>query len=54
MTEGETRAAIQALIAELKITSKKDVGALMKPLMAKYKGVIDGKLAQKIIGELLP
>jgi uncharacterized protein len=54
MNEDETRAAIQALIAELKITSKKDVGALMKPLMAKYKGVIDGKQAQKIIGELLP
>jgi uncharacterized protein YqeY len=54
MSEDETRAAIKALIAELKIASKKDVGALMKPLMAKYKGVIDGKLAQKIIGELLP
>ena len=54
MSEDETRAVIQATIAELKITSKKDIGQLMKPLMAKYKGQIDGKLVQKIAGELLP
>jgi uncharacterized protein YqeY len=53
MSEDEARAAIKSLIAELRITSKKDMGALMKPLMAKYKGLIDGKLAQKLIGELL-
>lgn len=52
--EAETRAVIQAMIAELKITSKKDIGQLMKPLMAKYKGQIDGKAVQKIAGELLP
>jgi len=54
MSEDEARTAVKSLIAELKITSKKDMGALMKPLMAKYKGLIDGKTAQKIIGELLP
>jgi uncharacterized protein YqeY len=54
MSDDEARAAVKSLIAELKITSKKDIGALMKPLMAKYKGLIDGKVAQKIIGELLP
>jgi uncharacterized protein YqeY len=54
MSEDEARAAVKSLIAELKITSKKDMGALMKPLMAKYKGLIDGKVAQKIIAELLP
>ena len=54
MSEDEARAAVKSLIAELKITSKKDMGALMKPLMAKYKGLIDGKTAQKLIAELLP
>jgi uncharacterized protein YqeY len=54
LDEDEARAAVKSLIAELKITSKKDMGALMKPLMAKYKGLIDGKTAQRIIGELLP
>lgn len=53
LSEDETRAVIQGLISELKIASKKDIGQLMKPLMAKYKGQIDGKLVQKIAGELL-
>lgn len=54
LSEAEVRAVIQGMIAELKIGSKKDIGQLMKPLMAKYKGQIDGKLVQKIAGELLP
>jgi uncharacterized protein YqeY len=54
LSEEETRAIIQATIAELKITSKKDIGMLMKPLMAKYKGQIDGKAVQRIAGDLLP
>jgi uncharacterized protein YqeY len=54
LSEAEVRAVIQATIAEFKIASKKDIGQLMKPLMAKYKGQIDGKLVQRIAGELLP
>ncbi len=53
LDEAQTRAAIVALIAELGISSKKDVGTLMKTAMAKHKGVIDGKLVQKLAGELL-
>jgi uncharacterized protein YqeY len=52
--EAETRALVQALIAELKLTAKKDVGVLMKAVMAKHKGEVDGKLVQKIAGEILP
>jgi uncharacterized protein YqeY len=52
--EAETRALVQALIAELKVTAKKDVGVLMKAVMAKHKGEVDGKLVQKIAGEILP
>lgn len=54
LSEAETKAVIEAMIAELKIGSKKDIGMLMKPLMAKYKGQIDGKAVQRIAGELLP
>jgi uncharacterized protein YqeY len=54
LSEAETRALIEAAIAELKLTSKKDIGQLMKPLMSRYKGQIDGKLVQRIAGELLP
>ena len=53
LSESETRSLIQGMLAELKIASKKDIGQLMKQLMAKYKGQIDGKLVQKIAGELL-
>jgi uncharacterized protein YqeY len=53
LSEAETRALIEGLIRELKIASKKDIGLLMKPLMSQYKGQIDGKLVQKIAGELL-
>jgi uncharacterized protein YqeY len=53
LDEAQTRAAVVALIAELGISSKKDVGTLMKAAMAKHKGVIDGKLVQKLAGELL-
>ena len=53
LDEAQTRAAIVALIAELGISAKKDMGTLMKAAMAKHKGVIDGKLVQKLAGELL-
>lgn len=53
MDEAEARRLVAALIGELGLTSKKDVGALMKAVMAKHKGALDGKLAQRIAGELL-
>jgi uncharacterized protein YqeY len=53
MSEDETRAAVKGVLAELGITAKKDMGAVMKPVMAKYKGQVDGKLVQRILGELL-
>lgn len=53
LSEDETRAAVKTTLAELGLTAKKDMGAAMKPLMAKYKGQVDGKLVQRILGELL-
>ncbi|MCC6408074.1 MAG: GatB/YqeY domain-containing protein [Planctomycetes bacterium] len=52
--EDETRAVVQKLIAELALTSKADVGRLMKEAMARHKGSVDGKLVQKLAAELLP
>ena len=54
MDEAAARVALQALIAESGATSKKDMGLVMKGVMAKYRGQLDGKLAQKLLGELLP
>jgi hypothetical protein len=53
MSDAEVESAIKALMAELKITSKKDMGTLMKAVMAKYKGQIDGKKTQELLGKLL-
>jgi hypothetical protein len=53
LSEAEAKAAIQALARELGLSAKKDMGALMKAVMARHKGQIDGKLAQKLLGEIL-
>lgn len=54
LDEHEARAVVHGLIAELGLTSKKDVGTLMKAAMARHKGEVDGKLVQRIASELLP
>lgn len=53
LDEDATRALVKDTVAELGLTSKKDMGALMKTLMARHKGEIDGKTVQKVAGELL-
>ena len=50
----ETRAIVQGLVEELGIESKKDMGRLMKELMARHKGQLDGKLAQQAAADLIP
>ncbi len=51
--EEEAREAVAAAIAEGGATSMKDMGAVMKVLMAKYKGRLDGKAAQGLLREQL-
>ena len=53
MSDAEVESAIKSLMTELKITTKKDMGTLMKAVMAKYKGQIDGKKTQELLGKLL-
>lgn len=53
LDEAQTRAAVDAVIAELGLSSKKDLGALMKTLMARHKDQLDGKLVQRLAGERL-
>jgi uncharacterized protein YqeY len=52
LSEADTRAAIEALKAELGLTSKKDLGALMKAIKAKHP-TADPKLASQIAASLL-
>jgi uncharacterized protein YqeY len=50
----EARAAAVEVIRELGATSKRDLGRVMKALLARHKGALDGKLASRVVGELLP
>ncbi|MCF7835129.1 GatB/YqeY domain-containing protein [Candidatus Gracilibacteria bacterium] len=54
MSQEQTKDLIDSLIQELNITElAKQRGILMKELMAKYKGQIDGSLVNEIINSML-
>jgi uncharacterized protein YqeY len=53
LDEAATRAVVEATIAELGLNSKKELGRLMKTVLAEHKQGIDGKLVQRLAAELL-
>lgn len=53
LSEEEATEVVRGLVEELGISSKKDLGRLMKEVMARHRGQIDGKLASKLAGQLL-
>jgi len=53
LDEEETRALVQRTIDELGLTSKKELGRVMKAVMAEHRGAVDGKLVQRLAAELL-
>ncbi len=53
LSEDATREIVAGLVAELELSSRKDMGKLMKVVMAKHKDEIDGKTVQRIASELL-
>lgn len=53
LDEEEVRKLVETKVSELGISSKKDMGQLMKAVMADHKGRVDGKLVQRFAGELL-
>ena len=53
LSEAEVEAAVRTVIAEKGLSSAKDVGMLMKELMARYRGRLDGKRAQEMARRLL-
>lgn len=53
LSERQTREVVEAKIAELGISSKKELGRLMKAIMAEHKGALDGTTVQRLAGELL-
>jgi len=53
MDEETIRQKVSEVIIELGATDKKEMGRVMKELLSRYKGQIDGKVAQKIVSEKL-
>lgn len=51
--EAELEQAIRGIIAEKGFSSQRDVGLVMKELMARHKGRVDGKRAQELSRSLL-
>jgi uncharacterized protein YqeY len=54
LSEDETRARVEGAIAETGAASKRDLGKVMKAVMAGHRGEVDGKLVQRLAAELLP
>ncbi|MCP5021084.1 MAG: GatB/YqeY domain-containing protein [bacterium] len=53
LTEEETKALVKTTIEEVGATTKKDLGKVMKAIMATHKGRVEGKLIQRFAGQHL-
>lgn len=53
LSEAEVTEIVRAKIAELGVTSKKEMGRVMKAVMAEHKGAVDGKLVSRLAGQLI-
>jgi uncharacterized protein YqeY len=54
LSDLEIEKAVQDVVQLVGAESKKDVGKVMKEVMARHRGQIDGKKVQEIVGRLLP
>jgi uncharacterized protein YqeY len=53
LSEEEVREAIAAIIEEHGLSTKKDLGKVMKEVRSRYPAQVDGKVASSIAAELL-
>jgi uncharacterized protein YqeY len=53
LSDADIEGAIRAVIQEKGFSSQKDVGLAMKEVMARHRGLVDGKRAQEIARRLL-
>ncbi|HET6202476.1 MAG TPA: GatB/YqeY domain-containing protein [Planctomycetota bacterium] len=53
LSASETEAAARVIAAELGLASKRDMGRLMKELLGRHRGRVDGKVAQEIAARVL-
>jgi uncharacterized protein YqeY len=53
LSEEETKSIIADTLKEMEAAGPKDMGKVMKAVMGKTKGLVDGKLANKLLKEIL-
>ena len=53
MDEATARLKVAEVIAELGVTDKKEMGRVIKEVLNRYRGQLDGKLVQKLVNEKL-
>lgn len=53
LSRAEIEAEARQVIAEVGASSPREIGAVMKPLMARLRGRADGKLVNEVVSELL-
>lgn len=53
LTEEQVRNLVAEIIVETKAVGSRDMGKVMPPIMARTRGVADGKLVNRIVKELL-
>jgi len=54
LSDEEIESGLREIIASTGAASKKDMGKVMKEATLRYKGRVDGKKIQEIVGRLLP
>jgi uncharacterized protein YqeY len=54
LSDEEIESGLREIVAATGATSKKDMGKVMKEATVRYKGRVDGKKIQEIVGRLLP
>jgi uncharacterized protein YqeY len=54
LSDTEIESGLREIIATTGAQSKKDMGKVMKEATVRYKGRVDGKKIQEIVGRLLP
>jgi len=53
LSEDAVRALVEKVISDQGLTSRKEMGQVMKAIMAEHRGKVDGKLVQKLASGLL-
>ncbi|MCU1244368.1 MAG: hypothetical protein JWN02_278 [Acidobacteria bacterium] len=54
LSDEEIESGLREIVASTGATSKKEMGKVMKEATVRYKGRVDGKKIQEIVGRLLP